>query len=280
MATRYRVRQNGKIEFENIDAYSLNMRDYLKPKGYLENTQYFSKGDNFMKNKVDKHLRNFDDMAGDLGKTNDEIKINRSGVSETSSVKSKQKNGSLIGGLLSNSININDGEDKNKLEMAKIFAMNNGLTHKKPLLKLQNPPVRQGTDTSVFDTFPWSGGEKGPVKFFEPGAKMMVRWQIESPTKDGQWVIKLAEQNDQNEGSYRILNPHGIAHDLSTGYFSWGNLDGNSEGIEVVIPSTITWTEWTLQLTYKTKEFGEMYQCSDISTAYHSFLDKQNKIKF
>ena len=151
--------------------------------------------------------------------------------------------------------------------MVQYFAATNGLKDKIPLLKLQSPSARSGTNTSSFGVFPWSGGEKGTVKFFDPGSKIMVRWQIESPTKDGKCAIRLAEQNDQNEGSYKFIRPENLFIDEQSGFFTWGNLDGNPEGVEIIVPSSLTCTECTLQFIYKSTEYGNMYQCSDISVA-------------
>ena len=67
--------------------------------------------------------------------------------------------------------------------------------------------------------FPWNGGEKGQPKLIESGSKIMVRWQIENPVKNGMCAIRLAEQNDHDEGSYKFLKPENIILDEQNEYF-------------------------------------------------------------
>ena len=267
MATRHVVKPNGEHELKHIDIFAQNMVPYFQHRDYLDHTNYFSKGSNFVKDKLDKHLRNFNDLEGDLRRNDSEVFINNNGVYHGQQTKLKLREGSLLSDFMSSSKEINIEGKNEKLDMAQYFTLTNGLPSQRPLLFMQYPSVRHGTDTASFGKFPCSGGEKGPNKYYQPGSKIMVRWQIENPLSSGKCAIKLAENNPQNLSSYKALTPSNVNVD-SDGYFSWGNLEQSSEGVEIAVPSDSSCVECTLQLVYKTQEFGEMYQCSDISTAY------------
>lgn len=266
MATIYRAKANGETEAQHFDIFAQNMADYFKQRDYLQQADYFTQDQNFVKEKLQKHLRNYRDFEEDRSNKQSEVLINQNGAYIGQDTKSQLKEDSLLSKFVSNNKLASSDENNDGFDQAQYFALASGLPTQKPLLFMQYPSARHGTDTSSFGKFPWSGGEKGPAKFYEPGSKVMVRWQIENSLKNGVWAIKLAESNPQNLSSYKSLTPTSIKVDAD-GYFQWGNPDGTSEGVEVLIPSSSSWVECTLQLVYKTQEFGEMYQCSDISTA-------------
>lgn len=235
MATRVRLSETGQQESELINAFSPSMSRYLEPKHYLQHNVYHTSGQSFVKDKFDKHSRR-DEIRKELKQPQSEVLIDMNSYARPNQAKVQLTDGSLIKGFMANTFgNPSSLLNDDRFNSAQFLVLANDLPAVKPLLFLQSPGVRHGTDTSTFRKFPCSGGIKGPAAFHQPGSKLNVKWQIESPVKDGQCAVKLAQNNDQNPGSYVSLKPDSKSIDAN-GYFSCGDLNGSPEYVTVTIP--------------------------------------------
>lgn len=158
------------------------------------------------------------------------------------------------------------GKTSQTYKDALYFSEASGLPDIHTRMILEHPTVRAYSASDQFDQIPCSGGIKGPGQYFKPGSTVLVKWQIQNPIKGGQCVIRFAEKNEGNLNSYTIIHPINTQTDSYTGYFDCGNSSGTPEGVEIVIPHNSDCSECTLQVAYKAPNFGEIYQCSDIST--------------
>lgn len=154
MATVHRSKANGENEIQNFDIFAQNMADYFKQRDYLNHAAYFTEEQNFVKDKLQKHLRNSDEFNQRVSTSQSDAIGSQNIAYIGQDTKSRLKADPLVSEFLSN-VNLagSDGYNDN-IEMAQYFALANSLPAQKPLLFLQYPPVRHGTDTSSFGGFP------------------------------------------------------------------------------------------------------------------------------
>lgn len=262
MSRRYRVARNSQKQNEIGYLHAHNMNQYLQPKKYMENYAIQNKS---VKNQLKEiAMKEFQDEEKDVAKLNPDNLVYSIGGHQQH-IKSKlHQNEDKFGGL--NQDHQGPYFDSRTIEYAQYFGEANKLPDMNTRLFLEEPPARENTSHDKFGMFPCNGGVKGPAQYFKAGTKIMVKWQIQNPTKDGKCIIRLAENNDENAGSYKNIRPIGIDEDQYTGYFNCGNTSGNPEGTEIVIPAGTDCAECTLQFAYNVPDFGEIYQCTDIST--------------
>lgn len=262
MSKKYRVAHNSRRQRDLGYLHAHNMNQYLQPKKYMEN--YAIQNKNVKSQLKEIAMKEFQDEEKDVAKLNPDNLVYSIGGHQQHIKAKLHQNEEKFG-------DVNQGHqgphfDSRTIEYAQYFAEASQLPDMNTRLFLEEPAARENTSHDKFGMFPCNGGVKGPAQYFKAGSKIMVKWQIQNPTKDGKCIIRLAESNDENVSSYKNLKPEGIDQDEYTGYFNCGNASGNPEGAEVVIPVGTDCAECTLQVAYNVPGFGEIYQCTDIST--------------
>ena len=245
-----------------IPEYSSRMNKYYQHHHYLED--YYTDSKNFIGGKLD-HLHKNEIFKNLELKTNN---LNANPYSVTTPnqyIQVRMQDDDSIRSGIREKIN-NWGNKKilaDSLANTQYFAEASG-DGTSDILFLKNPASRKNTHHNKVGMFPCSGGVQGTATYFKPGSQIPVQWDIQNPTEGGKCIIKMTESNSENPSSYTTLRPTDIKVD-STGYFDCGKGSG-TESAEITIPSKSNCNHCTIQLSYKIKDQGEIYQCSDIST--------------
>ena len=274
MGKKYKA-QNNVIKGELSDVYAFNMAKYNQHKDYIKDYSANSVsfvGENARRNIPkksyrDRHLESYAEF-----KHSDQPVTYRSlkPAVEFSNVKNllnkeqvprfTNEDSTMI---LSKNNQLNSEIIYNSKDFQ--YFTKSGSSDAAPEAFLFSPSVRDDTDFGVYDNFPCSNGVKGSAEHHHPGDKIIVKWQVLNPVDDSKCAIKLAQSNDQNSSSYKKLIPFGKSDlDQSTGYFKCGS--GDPESAIIQIPSDTDCISCTLQFVYKAPDFGESYQCADITT--------------
>lgn len=101
---------------------------------------------------------------------------------------------------------------------------------------------------------------KGQAAPYQPGSKIHFRWEIENPVRDGLCAIKISDNSKAVDSIFKVVTPIDTAVIKETGYFPCGQKDGVAEGVDIMIPFDSLCDDCTLQLNYKTNDFGEISQ--------------------
>jgi len=251
MGGKYKA-QNHQTKNEFNDFYATNMIKYMEHRDFMND--YYDNSASFISSKIKQiDSNNINRSSPRTYENFDSVKVllNQNKPSENSYTNRLDK--------------IQDKDLDRKFTGAQYFKQST-LPNAPPEAFLFNPGVRDQTDSGKFGLFPCSGGIKGPAEYYKPGSKVVVKWQILNPSEDSQCIIKMAQKNDQNADSYQTLNPLGREVDKYTGYFACGENTKEPEAVVVQIPTDADCSICTLQLTYKSADYGELYQCADLST--------------
>lgn len=267
MGRKYQVASQRTSEAPLESVYTTNMYQYNEPQHYLE--EYYQDTQSFVQGKV-QHVDEMSDVdASRHGSQTANVNF-RQGYKagdDYQSIKAMLDNNSFQNGVLINSnIESNIDSRSSPYQYTQYFAGSSSLPQQ-PSMFMHYPPPRPGSGTSVFGQFPCSNGIRGTPTYFEPGSTVSVRWQIEHPIEGGMCVIKLSKSKSEDPSSFKELYPTNIDVDPYTGYFPCGDTKGKPETVDVIIPEGTNCEACTLQLTYQVSGYGELYQCSDVSSA-------------